>query len=163
MLSKKSGNLFRIVLRWCNICGGMPFIWNGRRGRVSITKRGKIRWTIAFLAQVCLCIHTYFHISRFLLENVSNDDLSRKTESNKFIALKLHQKLVYNNKVELTDVDITYWITYTLVLTVILTVSINTIANLKELVCFTNTYLRFTAHFRGELCNPGIYALTKYL
>lgn len=148
MLSKKSGKLFKIVIRWCNICGGMPFIWNGRRGKVCITRKGQIRWGLAFLVQLSLCIYTYFKLFQLVTDL---GDL-QQCKSRKFVNMiggKLLKMSTPKSLVKI-DAELAYCFIHALIYTFMIALNINTILNQREIVLFTNTYLKFTSHFRGK-------------
>lgn len=149
MLSKKSGKLFKIVIRWCNVCGGMPFVWNGRRGHVTITRKGQLRWGTAFIVQTILCFYTYVRLYQIVtgLGSLQQCNSVINTNSKPVIG---SSSGILQSTLKL-DAEIAYCFLHVVIHTYMIAISVNTLLNQKKLVLFTNSYLKFTSHFRGIL------------
>ncbi|CAL8100290.1 unnamed protein product [Orchesella dallaii] len=142
MLSKKSGKLFVFVIKWCNFCGGMPLIWDGRRGQLRATKKGQVRWGCAFFLQVLLCLFTYYRLVKITLNfydfKCAYPDRIRFRRASS----------LYKYKFINMDVEIVYCYLLATIYALLVALSINMVKTYKELVLFTNSYLKFTAYFR---------------
>lgn len=149
MLSRKSGQLFETVLKWCYTYGGMPFIWNGRRGRVTLTSKGKQRWAAAIIFQLISCIYIAFRISQIAFYYARG--LQFHTKIGKKLSWSSPSLYKFTNlEVGSFDIGVAYCLVYIMVHAYSIALFINTIRNSKELILFINSYLKFITFFRGK-------------